>query len=229
MPRPYLLESVETDDNQETFIAYFKDGGVVQFTQTRERPYSGSDADFKWGEVHADFYKDALRFIKPNALVLDVGCGSGYGVEILTDAGHDVVGIDYSEEALKFARHRAPKARYIHRDIDKGLGAKADFDAVLLIESIEHVREDLAVLSEVFANMRPGGVLYMTTPESKGAGKVASPFHVREYTSSELKDIVGMAGFSNIEFHEVKRWADTIFLTARKPTEKAPLPKLERK
>jgi SAM-dependent methyltransferase len=52
-----------------------------------------------------------------NGLVVDLGCGSGIWARALTDAGYDVLGVDQSEEMLRIARRRAPRARFVQASV----------------------------------------------------------------------------------------------------------------
>src|SRR5438067_1015248 len=47
-----------------------------------------------------------------SGLVVDLGCGSGVWARILTDAGYDVLGVDYSAAMIALARKRAPRATF---------------------------------------------------------------------------------------------------------------------
>lgn len=206
MPRPIRLDALGDD----SFLAHFPCGGSAKFTQTRERPYSGVDDNFRWGEIHAELYRDALRHLPPRSSVLDFGCGSGYGAEILTDAGMSVVGVDSSDEAIAFARLRAPLA-LIAGDMCGG-----DYDAIVAIESVEHVEDDVALFDEFYRRLAPGGLLYVTTPRAcatRGVGR----FHVREYSQEQLAERLRYAGFVDVEFHSVKRFDDTLVAVSRKP------------
>jgi SAM-dependent methyltransferase len=72
--------------------------------------------DAGFGDFARGAAPGALRRLRlagiADGLVVDLGCGSGIWPRILTDAGYDVLGIDYSEEMLALARRRAPAARF---------------------------------------------------------------------------------------------------------------------
>jgi protein-L-isoaspartate O-methyltransferase len=53
-----------------------------------------------------------LELLSPHASVVELGCGSGVTAARLTDAGHEVVGIDQSEALIALARRRAPHADF---------------------------------------------------------------------------------------------------------------------
>jgi SAM-dependent methyltransferase len=53
-----------------------------------------------------------LELLPPHASIVELGCGSGVTARRLTDAGHEVLGIDQSAALIALARHRAPPAAF---------------------------------------------------------------------------------------------------------------------
>ena len=106
-----------------------------------------------------------LGHVPTGARVLDVGCGEGRFAAALADAGAQVVAIDVAEEPLRRARVR-------RADLDLRLVEPegpwpledASFDVVWAGETIEHVADTAAWLSEVRRVLRPGGTLLLSTP-----------------------------------------------------------------
>lgn len=64
------------------------------------------------------------------------------------------------------------------------------FDAVLLIEVIEHIAPDREAIKEIQRVLRPGGVLVLTTPNGDTIPQPAQ-YHVRHYTPAALRKLVG--------------------------------------
>ncbi len=96
-------------------------------------------------------------------LVVDLGCGSGIWARTLTDAGYDVLGVDYSKAMIALARKRAPKAKF-----RQGSYLNVDLppcDAVTSLgECFNYLfdRDDDAPLDRLFRRvhtaLRPGGL-----------------------------------------------------------------------
>jgi SAM-dependent methyltransferase len=96
-------------------------------------------------------------------LVVDLGCGSGLWARMLTDAGYDVLGVDYSRAMIALARKRAPMAKFRH-----GSYLTVDLppcDAVTSMgECLNYLfdRDDDAPLDRLFRRvhsaLRPGGL-----------------------------------------------------------------------
>jgi SAM-dependent methyltransferase len=78
----------------------------------------------------------------------------------------------------------------------------ASFDAVVSFETVEHISDDRAFLTEVRRVLRPGGLLLLSTPNkdvTSPDGPPANPFHVREYLIHDLTRLVTGSGFQEVE------------------------------
>jgi len=102
--------------------------------------------------------------------VLEVACGRGGFVSELMRGGAHVTGCDFSYSALRVARERLAgesgpaEARLIQGDAQKLPFACDTFDVVVSCETIEHVPDAHAALGEMCRVARPGGKLFLTTP-----------------------------------------------------------------
>ena len=93
---------------------------------------------------------------------LDVGCGGGFLVETARDLGWEAVGTEVSRAAVEFGRERGLDLRH-GTLVDTGLEAGA-FDVITLMEVVEHVPDPAGLLRQAAELLRPGGALYLTTP-----------------------------------------------------------------
>jgi 2-polyprenyl-3-methyl-5-hydroxy-6-metoxy-1,4-benzoquinol methylase len=148
------------------------------------------------------------------AQVLDVGCGEGQFTAELARAGALAVGADVSREALRRARASEPALewRLIGEDAPWPL-ADASHDAVWAGETIEHVADTTAWMSELRRVLRPGGLLLLSTPSHSFAARLAMALsgrrferhfdprgdHVRFYTARSLRALLSDFGFERIE------------------------------
>jgi SAM-dependent methyltransferase len=108
--------------------------------------------------------RELLPRLAPASRVLDVGCGDGTTARLLSDAGHEVHGIDSSAVFIELARERAPEASFrVGSFVDAPL--PHDCDAVLAIGEVlgylgTEGRADLdRVLARLARALRPGGLL----------------------------------------------------------------------
>ena len=100
----------------------------------------------------------------PDATIVDIGCGAGANLAELA-GDYRCVGIDPSEHAIEHARRRFPGVGFVHGVAPGDLGAEiASARAVLLMDVLEHVRDDRALLADVVAAAPAGAVLLLTVP-----------------------------------------------------------------
>ncbi|MBN2413243.1 class I SAM-dependent methyltransferase [candidate division KSB1 bacterium] len=125
---------------------------------------------------HRKFYHFATQFVRGKSVV-DVGCGSGYGCEILSQAGAEkVVGCDISGYALRFARHRYGGIAQFKKLGITDLKAFADssFDVTISSEVLEHIKEyqqEDRAIKELKRITRKGGIIVIGTPNSEMLGE----------------------------------------------------------
>ncbi|MEV6316179.1 class I SAM-dependent methyltransferase [Streptomyces sp. NPDC051776] len=127
---------------------------------------SGEERSLRQARILARALGPVRQGARPPATVLDVGCGDGSAAATAARvlAGHRIVGVDWSQDAL---RRAAPRVPYVVRGelTDGGLPfATGAADAVLFSEVIEHLVDPDAALDELRRVLRPGGHLMLSTP-----------------------------------------------------------------
>jgi len=123
--------------------------------------------------------------------VADLACGEGYGSEVLARTAAEVVGVDANPEAHEHARlkYTAPNLRFERGLVEQFAEPR---DAIVFLQTIEHVHEPEALLRG-FAAAAP--VSYVSTPNRltlapAGAEKSDNPWHLREYTIEEYRELL---------------------------------------
>ncbi|MFC1575199.1 class I SAM-dependent methyltransferase [Gemmatimonadota bacterium] len=151
-----------------------------------------------WREEHAARYHWAGPYTQ-GLEVLDIACGTGFGSRILVQSGAGrVTAADISEEALALTRELlAPfgdRVRVRKEDGGDITLPDASFDVVTSMETVEHVPDAAQFLAEIHRVLRPGGKLLLSTPNAlvtnPGGGKPDNPFHVCEFTPTEMRDLL---------------------------------------
>jgi ubiquinone/menaquinone biosynthesis C-methylase UbiE len=139
-----------------------------------------SDARFdyeeaRWGEetlaagersIAGYRLSEALRFLPERGHVLEVGCGAGRFLRALAAArpGLALAGCDVSRATLARLAALAPGIETRLASADAIPARDAEFDAVLLLDVLEHVAEPRAMLAEIRRVLVPGGVLHAHIP-----------------------------------------------------------------
>lgn len=144
-------------------------------------------------------------FVQPYCLdrrVLDAGCGTGYGTSYLAIHGTgNIVGLDISDEALAEANrlYRRDNLRFVKGDVERlteipDLGGS--FDVVVNLENLEHLTNPTRFLAGAKQVLTGEGTLVVSTPngqitERDKHGNIRNPFHVREFTEDEFRQLLG--------------------------------------
>jgi SAM-dependent methyltransferase len=104
------------------------------------------------------------RSVEPGARILEVGCGGGYLCAALAKAGYHQVAADISRNAARFTRDRGVADVLVFDATTSWPLPEDSFDAVLMLDVLEHLDDDLTALSEAQRVLRPGGALVVTVP-----------------------------------------------------------------
>src|ERR1700760_592405 len=164
---------------------------VLPVPLTGERTLPDVPAENYWFRRHLAVYEWIAARTR-RARVVDMACGEGYGSDLLAAAGAaDVVGVDANPEAHEHARLRyhRPNLRYA-RDLVETFAEPCD--AVVFLQTIEHVQDPGAVLEHFKSLTGADGVAYVSTPNlltlaPDGAEKSDNPWHIKEYRAEEFR------------------------------------------
>ena len=129
-------------------------------------------------------------------LVVDAGCGVGYGSVFLAASARLVLALDISTEALRAAReeYSHPKVALINADCGRLPLSDNSVDIVAAFEVIEHLDDWQTLISEAARVLAPHGQLLVSTPNriySQESRHELNPFHVHEFEYSEFESELG--------------------------------------
>lgn len=143
------------------------------------------------------------HFVAPHVhgALLEVGCGRGYGFEVLAPRATARVGIDLARSYLKEAQFDFPTVSFAQARGTALPFSDSSFDSIVAFEVIEHIEEDLVFLHELKRVARAQGFITVSTPNrfvaSGNREKPLNPLHAREYTSTEFYALLSQV-FSSV-------------------------------
>lgn len=137
-------------------------------------------------------YVEAAKLVEGR--VLEIGTGTGYGVDIIAPNVEHFVTLDkYRSEELgalpanvEFLEAKVPPLPF----------ADDSFDWVVSFQVIEHIKRDRAFVEEVRRVLKPGGRFIVSTP-NRPMSLTRNPWHVREYNAKQFGEL--LASFSKVE------------------------------
>lgn len=176
------------------------DGGGLPLTGERTVP--GVPDETYWFERHVVAYRFAATRVAGSG-VLDAGCGEGYGLALLRDAGAaHVTGADLDTMAVAHARrtYAGDGIDVVECELMDLPLADDAVDVTVSLQVIEHVHDVSGYLASLRRVTRPGGTVLIATPNrltfTPGSDVPVNPFHVKEYTAAELAEELVAAGFA---------------------------------
>jgi SAM-dependent methyltransferase len=186
-----------------TYVQSNQPDGVPPLELTGERTLPDVPEENYWYRRHLVVYEwIAARTV--GRRVVDMACGEGYGSEVLARGARAVVGVDANPEAHEHAR-----LRYVRQNLRFERTLVETFsepcDAVVFLQTIEHVQNPGEILEHFKSMLAPGGIAYVSTPNlltlaPPGAEKSENPWHVKEYRAEEFRALC------EAHFEQVELW-----------------------
>ena len=159
-------------DVVDHYSAHYRDFASEVYAEVRRAAFGEDVGQNSWLTLEElDRFLSRLQ-VRAAARLLDVGCGSGGpALYVARQVGCRVVGVDLYEEAIREATRRADVAglgqltRFQQADASDMLPfADGSFDAILCIDSINHLSDRQRVLEDWARLLRPSGRLLFTDP-----------------------------------------------------------------
>ena len=133
--------------------------------------------------------------------LLDIGFGAGTLLEAARRAGWQALGVEVAGRAIE-------QARTMGFEVFQGILQDAQypddyFDVVTASEVLEHVPDPQSVLNEIARVLRPGGLIWLTTPHGRGLSArilglkwsiVSPPEHLQLFSRSGGQEMLATAG-----------------------------------
>jgi ubiquinone/menaquinone biosynthesis C-methylase UbiE len=168
-----------TEPSPRRFVKY-AEGGAYHWDECNPRSP-------RWNPGLVARYDAVVRRVPPGATVLDVGCGDGYLMHLLSPMAKQVVGIDPEHRAVELAEEKLAAYENCRVCTSSGYALSfpdRSFDVVVLADVVEHLNAPDQCLSEAARVVRDTGIVVVTTPRRRE--KAISVHHVTEYRVEEL-------------------------------------------
>lgn len=159
---------------------------------TGERTLPGISHENYWFQRHLAAYRwVAGELPLRGAVVVEAGCGEGYGGQLVADAGAAMVaGLDLDPHTLQHVARTHRGVRAVRANLVALPFADGVADVVVSSQVVEHLWDQEAFVGECARVLRPGGRLAVTTPNRR-TFPPGNPFHSRELDAAELTHLVG--------------------------------------
>jgi SAM-dependent methyltransferase len=177
--------------------------GVPPLALTGERTLPDVPDENYWYRRHLVVYEWIAERVRGQR-VLDMACGEGYGTAVLARTAASATGVDANPDAHEHARLRytGHNIRFARDLVDR---YAEPADAVVFLQTIEHLQEPGKVLEHFRSLLTAGGRVYVSTPNvltlaPKGAARSGNPWHVHEYRREEFESLC-RAHFAEVELY----------------------------
>ena len=147
-----------------------------------------------WYRARRRIIADLIRreaHLPPDAHILEIGCGTGHNLAMLSDFGH-VEGLELDDEARAISEKRLGR-RVMSSPLPE-LGEVPDrhYDLIGAFDVIEHIDDDRAALASIATKLKPGACFIMTVPAHQWMWSAHDTVnhHKRRYSRSGLKALI---------------------------------------
>lgn len=146
-------------------VSYYKPDIAAPFDERNNCELTLTGASVSRVTASASFFRLICSILGREPLsLLDLGCGNGALVHVATASGVRAVGIDTSARSIEMAGAKPGDFRCVDlRYFDSGADA---YDAVTMLDTIEHFEDPAAILRPSYAAVAAGGALILTTPNA---------------------------------------------------------------
>jgi SAM-dependent methyltransferase len=159
---------------------------------TGERTLPGIADENYWFRRHEAAYFALVPFVA-GAVVLEAGCGEGYGAALFARSARSVLALDYDAATTAHVRSRYDRLPVARGDLQRLPLGDDRVEVVACLQVVEHLWDQPGFVAECARILRPAGTLLITTPnrltfspDTPPGARPLNPFHTRELAADEL-------------------------------------------
>lgn len=190
--------------SKEVESSYFRRIPDEALEQATRKPFSQSDRARLLVEIGT-----VLSLLPdPPARILDLGCGPGWTSSFFAQCGYEVLGIDFSPEAITVARatHRHAGLTFLQHDWDEPLDSSLGrFDVAVFIDCLHHSMDEVGPLRTAYSSLKASGSICVVCEPGTGHADSAGSLHAvevfgvneRDMTPVQVVDAGRRAGFAS--------------------------------
>lgn len=189
--------------------------GVVQFAPHISG--AGEGYDPAWYAELASLEANNFWFVARNQLLkwlakrhlprtgnyLEVGCGTGFVLQMMSGTFPDwkVCATEAQPEGIEFAKERVSSNVTFFQMDACAIPFRQEFDVVGAFDVIEHIRDDVKAIGEIYVSLKPGGYFILSAPQHMFLWSKydEAGCHFRRYSAKELENKLKEAGFVILE------------------------------
>jgi 2-polyprenyl-3-methyl-5-hydroxy-6-metoxy-1,4-benzoquinol methylase len=140
---------------------------------------------------------------------LDIGCNTGFAAAAASEYGYDAYGIDLGEESIAIAKQMFPQCHFFLATAQDYAAQGGQYDLVTCSEVVEHLTELHTFVGALKQLVRPGGTLYLTTPDVKhwmvpndrlSWDEISPPHHLIYFGKQQISKLLNDNGFRVLFF-----------------------------
>ncbi len=144
-----------------------------------------------------------FKVFRNTGKLLDIGCGFGFFLETAKRKGWDVIGLEITNDAVEACSSKGLNMH--HGTLETAKFEDESFDVIVFIETIEHVIEPNRLIKEIHRVLRPGGLVYLSTPNFNALNRyrlqekydvIQYPLHLSYFTPKTLRRFFERNGFT---------------------------------
>jgi len=156
-----------------------------------------------WFSVRRKILGDLLTSIKipSKELAIDIGCGVGSNLNVLSSKGIHTIGLDHSLYALTLVKRRL-ELPLINGDLNKLPLRSNSIGLIVAMDVLEHLDNDTNGIGEFYRVLKKGGNLILTVPAFKSLWGIQDVVtgHKRRYSKEEILTKLVQGGFEILRF-----------------------------